>query len=305
MPVAAGSYCPVYSGISTANETVVLSKMYAHVVLILLAGICTCHSKPASSRIRNADEQQSVTQTLEPSRTPVDLGVLHQCAHPQKTKIDMGVCSKLVNYSVPSTLLHPLSLSNTLLYISTTYFNTYSNKQFDGYDETECAEVVLKYMCSLYFPKCEAKSHQLKAEFLLNDCSQEIESKCSPTMRNALKAYSGICYINSSTTVLAAECKPSSEYTLRKGVGYCASEVAGWSDVYLTDIMHVQLQQVEKLIEANWHSFNQSLGNSGYAKSCTRAYARLACRSVGKCWDQGNRAEMTATKEDCEFFVVW
>lgn len=274
--------------------------MYVYIVLILLAGFCTCLSKPASPSTRNADEQ---SVTVEPSKNPVDLGSLHRCNKPQASKIDMGVCSKYVDYSVPVTLLNPLSLSNTLFYISSTYYNIYSNEQFNGYDSTECAEVVLKYMCSLYFPKCEGSTDQLMAEFLLDNCDQEIRSKCASKIGDKLLSDGGICYID-ATNVTAAKCKRSSEYTFRKGEGFCSSEVTGWSDVYLTDLMYVQLQQVERLIEGNWRSFNLTFTNNGAkAKRCTQNYAKLACRSVGKCWDQGRRAEMTATKEDCNRFV--
>lgn len=272
-------------------------RLHVIVCLVLVAGVRTCHSKPTFSRSKK-DEEQSVTS--EPSNNPIDLGILESCRIPAEG--EMGVCGKFVDYSVPSTLLNPLTLSNTLLYASTAYSQTSSLQQVDGYDSDKCAEAQLKYLCGVYFPKCDSSTNQLLAEFSFDSCFQEITSKCSPTMGGQL-FNDGICLIN-STTVSAAKCRPSSEYELKSEKGFCSAAVAGWSDVYLTDLMHVQLQQAEDLILNYKNGFSFLLSKSA-ADVCTQAFARMTCESVGKCWDQGKRAEMSATREDCEFFWGW
>ena len=217
-----------------------------------------------------------------------DLGVLNTCATPR-----LSACSKYVDYQVPGVLADQRIVTIKEATIMAIYNVTKAELQ-SGYNSTKCAEALLELECHNQFPRCVDDSEGVhKVSFSDRSC-QKLMAQCAPSLASRF-ATEGYCSLN--TTVPLEQCKRTSDYS---GYQFC-NTVTGWSDWYITDWMHLYLQKIEQQIAA----FKMSVyGESRYSR-CVQRYIEFQCQSVGRCWDQGRRAELIPSHSDCDNVVNW
>ena len=253
-------------------------KLIVSLIIALTAVLLrkTSFGKPLERRPRAIEQLNSY-----------DLGRVDVCATPNLT-----VCGGYIDHQVPGVLAEPRLVAiregTTLANYKVTEAQTQA-----GYNSTLCAQAFLQLECRNQFPRCEQDSHGVRSvSFTDRDCRGSLMSQCSPSLANKFAA-EGYCSLNS--TVPLGQCKRTTEYS---GYQFC-NTVEGWSDWYITDWMHLYLQRIEKQIS----EFKVSAyGTSGV---CVQRFIRFSCQSVGRCWDQGRRAELIPSQKDCNNVVNW
>ena len=253
-------------------------KFVVSLTIVLTAVLLLCKTsfgKPLERRPRAIEQPNSY-----------DLGPVDVCATPTLT-----VCGDYIDYQVPGVLAEPRLVAIKEATILAAYEVTEKEIQV-GYNSTLCAQAFLQLECRNQFPRCEQDSHGVRSvSFTDRDCSS-LMSQCSPSLANKFAA-EGYCSLNS--TVPLGQCKRTTEYS---GYQFC-NAVEGWSDWYITDWMHLYLQRIEEQIS----EFKVSA--YGTSDVCVQRFVRFSCQSVGRCWDQGRRAELIPSQKDCNNVVNW
>lgn len=215
-----------------------------------------------------------------------DLGVLNTCVTPR-----LNACSKYVDYQVPGVLADQRMVAIKEATIMASY-NVIRAELQNGYNSTNCAEAFRELECHNQFPRCSDDSEGARKVSFSDRSCQKLTTQCAPSLANRF-ATEGYCSLN--TTVPLEQCKRTSEYS---GHHIC-NTVTGWSDWYITDWMHLYLQKIEQQIAA----FRTS--NYGDSTTCVQRYIEFQCQSVGRCWDQGRRAELIPSRTGCNNVVNW
>ena len=235
----------------------------------------------------------AIPVTTRTDVNPFDVGILDSCVVP--TKEQLLNCSKFITHPVPASLLSAtvlgikhkriLGLAQRAMEVETTA-GTASKA-------IPCSESVLEQQCRIEFPNCvdipsvnSTSTDNKSVEFIssYNCMNDEIctynEPNCVP-----------------NTTVPLASCTPVANLP---DISYC-NTLSGWSNIYITKWMHVQLQQVEQDIE----EFYNSISNPKAREVCGPYYAELRCGTIGRCSEQGTRVEINATQEICNSLINW
>ena len=219
-----------------------------------------------------------------------DLGPLDSCSLP--TSQQLSSCSGIVDYDVPSVLLSDKILAIKHKRIAG-YWNQGVGNEMEGTGNGTQAEVcgnwILAQKCREEFPPCHQTTATNKTvTFSPTSCSShpcmEHEPSCGPT---------------ASTTVSLTSCHAVSSLT-DYNYKYCSS-LSGWSTSYITKWMHVLLQEIENDV----FEFENTFTHEAAKRICVPLYAELLCGSVGRCSEQGTRAELNATREVCTALMNW
>lgn len=223
-------------------------------------------------------------QTVPAANNPYDLGLIDQCVTPK-----LSACSKYVDYNVPGVVAQQVVIKEATIMA---VYNQTKNEPQMNFDAEACAEAYLKMECRNQFPRCvEMENGQRHVSFTDESCS-EITEKCTPSLASRL-IQEGHCSLNS--TVPIHQCKRVSEYT---GYRFC-NGVPGFDMWYITDWMHLYLMKVEMEIAA----FQSTA--FGQNEECVHRYTQFKCQSVGRCWDQGARAETISSQDTCGNVLKW
>lgn len=220
--------------------------------------------------------------TSEPTTGPnaFDIGPIDECIVP--TPEQLPECHQYVDYAVPAALLATTSRS-------------IKEKQVSGAVDRvpdPCSELARRYQCRLQFPKCTDEGVQFTNDEA--ECTAALEM-CSDG--NMEYAYDHLC--GPSIEVSQSTC--TSVSTVIPDTDYC-QQLSGWSDWYVTEWAAVLLREAERDIDG----VNEFLSfQSDIQAACVPLYSQLRCGGVGKCWSQGNRLELNATREVCVKFFDW
>lgn len=219
-----------------------------------------------------------------------DLGPLDSCSLP--TSQQLASCSGIVNYDVPSVLLSDKILAIKHKRIAGYWSQGISNEMEgtgNGTQSEICGNWILAEKCRKEFPPCHQTTTTNKTvSFSTSSCSSH------PCMN-----YEPSCGMSASTTVSLTSCHAVTSFN-DYNYNYCNS-LSGWSTSYITKWMHILLQEVENDVFEFENTFTSELGK----KICLPLYAELLCGSVGRCSEQGTRAELNATSEVCTALMNW
>jgi len=221
-------------------------------------------------------------KTRENMEHPFDLGALSCCPTPSS---DLNVCTDLPEF-IPCTVANEMQArENSIKRV----FDSLSN--LNEVNST-CVEAVKSIQCRQKFPACVTlPSGEREVHFLLDDCEEQLES-CPTYLKNSL-IQEGLCLISNSSYPVN-NCEASSrEQPLN--LLHCTI------DWYLPEWIHQNL----KVINSELNELQNTFTFNGASSSCWAKYRNFRCKSVGRCWAQGDRLEGINTLEDCKEAVRW
>ena len=218
-----------------------------------------------------------------------DLGPLDSCSQPNSQQLSS--CSEYVDYAVPSVLLSENILAIKHKRIAGYWKQAMKNEMTGTGNGTQteiCGDWVLMQKCKEEFPPCQTAGTNEKM------VSFASTSSCS----NPCQHYEPSCGPNTATVSLTT-CYPVTSLN-DYSYNYCSS-LSGWSSSYITKWMHILLQE----IEYDLSDFEDTFTNDNAKRVCLPLYTELLCGSIGRCSEQGVRAELNATNEVCTALMDW
>ena len=219
-----------------------------------------------------------------------DIGPIDSCMVP--TSQQLPICSQYITYPVPAALLSEKAASIREKAVYGAYTNAFSLETNSGGSSTAigCASTIEEIECHQQFPACVDNATMVR--FNTTNCENKVVSSCSSTTADTLKT---TCGSNKDVDVPLSTCRPVTESSTYQ-YQYC-NKLPGWSSIYVTEWMHILLQEEESDIDAFVKVFRLNL--------CSSLYTELKCGGFGRCWDQGRRMELNATRELCESVINW
>ena len=170
---------------------------------------------------------------------------------------------------------------------------TYKDLATTNPQHANCSRDLGEVLCEQNFPTCVinadgSHSVELSAQ---DTCEQRMES-CPGYVRR-IDVFEDICslYEPESTTYSVSNCTVP-EITLT----YCNV------DWYLPEWGHQYLQQIDLELD-NMLNLNGEL--SGISDTCKQKVKDFHCRSVGRCWAQGDRLERINSINTCHEVSSW
>ena len=252
------------------------------VVILVAANLAACLGYPVVNlHIREIP--------IDPDNA-FDIGPIDSCIVP--TSEQLPICSQYITYPVPAALLSEKAASIREKAVYGAYTNAFSLETNSGGSSTAngCASTIEEIECHQQFPACVDNATMVR--FNTTNCKNKVVSSCSSTTADTLKT---TCGSNKDVDVPLSTCRPVTESSTYQ-YQYC-NKLPGWSSIYVTEWMHILLQEEESDIDAFVKVFGLNL--------CSPLYTELKCGGFGRCWDQGRRMELNATRELCESVINW
>ena len=215
--------------------------------------------------------QFAVKVDLSLTDNPLDIGLTNSCVPFQSS-----VCSEL-DYLVPEPVANTSDIIDA--YISGTLDRLgVSGECFNGLRDSLCAEA---------YPRCNQQEGTVNA-MVIQNCTQVIGT-CQP-----LQLTDEYCSFSISHASLH-QCKRIADFAENSGYVFkrCNSLLT-WDTEYVTEWMFNYLVEIDKDLD---NLFNQV--PNGINENCRIDYIGFRCRSVGRCWDNGNRIELTQNQGNC------
>ena len=248
------------------------------VIILIAASLAACLGNP----VVNLHKREIPDNAF-------DIGPIDSCIVP--TPEQLPTCSQYITYPVPAALLSEKAASIREKAVYGAHRNALSLEENSGSSSTAsvCASTIEEIECYQQFPACVDNATMVR--FNTTNCENQVVSSCSSTTADTLKIS---CGSNKDVDVPLSTCRPVTESSTYQ-YQYC-NKLQGWSSIYVTEWMHILLQEEENDIE----SLSVIVPNL-----CSSLYTELKCGGVGRCWDQGRRMELNATRELCESVIYW
>ena len=211
-----------------------------------------------------------------------DLGPLRCCRHR-----DSDVCPDMSEY-IPCPFVNEMEEREEIIRMRLENYdsNPSTNARYEN-----CSRDLGEVLCEQNFPTCVINadgSHSV--EFPAQDtCEQRMES--CPGFVRVIPVFQDICslYEPESTTYSVSNCTVP-EITLT----HCNV------DWYLPEWGYQYLQQIDLELD---NMLNGEL--SGISDTCWQKVKDFHCRSVGRCWAQGDRLEQINSINTCHELSSW
>lgn len=203
-----------------------------------------------------------------------DLGPLRCCPKPNIS----DVCPEVGEY-VPCTVVGDMDSRKERIKSRVDDYARYPNA------DSNCTDGLREIFCNQNFPTCVINEDGTQ-EIQLPDqqtCEEKLDT--CPSSMKSLASFQDICslYEPTSTTHSVSNCSASNIALTHCTVDWYIPE---WSHQYL------------KLIDTELDTARE-IQLSGLTNSCWEKVKKFRCRSIGRCWAQGDRLEHINTAEDC------
>ncbi len=206
------------------------------------------------------------------ANNPLDIGSVSSCVH-----INSTICPT-IDYMVPE------SIANLTNVIEEVIASTYARIS-PAAQTPECSSGLLESLCNQQYPRCNFEEKLVNAQIALN-CTQRL-STC--TSAGLADAYCNFEIVNASLD----QCKTIAELTNETGYVFKrCNRTSALDEDYVTKWMFNYLVSIDNDVDQILNLFPSS-------EQCTLDYIDFRCRSVGRCWDNGNRVELTRNQTDC------
>ena len=207
-----------------------------------------------------------------PTDNPLDIGSVKSCVSIQST-----MCSS-IDYLVPEPI------ANLAKVIEEVINSTYARVSPDA-QSIDCKNGLLESLCNEQYPRCNLEDKSVNAQVPVN-CTQRLSTCSSVEFANG---YCNFEIVNASLD----QCKTVTELANKTGYVFKqCNRVPDLNNDYVTEWMFNYLVSIDQDLDEFLSLFQTS-------EQCTLDYIDFRCRSVGRCWDNGNRIELTRNQTDC------
>ena len=211
---------------------------------------------------------------------PFDLGPLRCCRRPKISE----VCPDIGEY-IPCTVAGEMDSREERIESRVNNYEGYPNTN------SNCTDGLREVFCNQNFPTCvinEDGTHEVQLPDQ-QTCKEKLDT--CPERMKSLRFFIDICslYESTSTTYSVGNCSASNIALTHCTVDWYIPE---WSLQYL------------KLIDTELDTARE-IELSGLTDSCWEKVKKFRCRSIGRCWAQGDRLEHINSQEDCGSALSW
>ena len=254
----------------------------------LLCAICTlffCVFRDTRSTPFVQRNLQPVEEAVE-STNAYDAGPLDSCVVP-----DAPLCG--VDYLVPESVAR---IAAAIEEDITALFDSPSSRLLYGDD---CAETAKMLACVQRFPRCEIlENGDVQVTLTSLSCEDSLLESCDEDSAQTLLT-GGHCSLRNSSHV-ASECRSVAEHAAEAAPGdpgllHCTQDQQ-WQ---MTAWMYELLLYYDALFGGVAEDLVANYG------SCVEHQANFTCHMVGRCSDDGQRAELINNYEICQSFISW
>ena len=212
-------------------------------------------------------------QSVPSAANPLDIGSASSCV-----SVFSPICMDFVDYLVPEPIANLTDAIDAFIEI-----------QHDNADpdDGDCAEGLLEALCNEQYPRCNQSDRTVSAQLAVN-CTQRLGT-CTVLRSFLIDKYCNFEISNASLD----QCKTISQLSEESGYVFSrCSSLPSWGEDYMTEWMFSYLTEIDK-------SVDEFLSGRGISEQCKLDYISFRCGSVGRCWDNGNRIELTQNQADC------
>ena len=212
----------------------------------------------------------SVAQELS---NPLDIGGVYTCVVPNST-----VCN--INYPVPESIDFLSKIKDA--------FIAGKIGQITETESKECRDGLTQILCAEEYPHCMENKSIVTVPIpadcsnILSSCTNDVSSQhCDFTLSN----------------ISLGNCR-SIQDSMSELTNYAFAECdqlgSKWLSNYVTEWMFHYLKRIDSKVSDVLRSILTNLN-----EECKLQYRMFMCSEIGRCWDQGDRIELTVNKTDC------
>ena len=231
----------------------------------------------AFTLLRDGFQLNSCVDSNPTNTNPLDIGAVYNCTVPT----NLNFCS--ISYPVPEAVANLARVWEILA--KNEYETVEELVPMDGEldpESPECLAEVRERLCAQYFPRCYLEEQVVNVEF-------SNEPECLPSCQSNTKQQFCSVFEFRTNSSLGA-CKPVSEYA--KEYNYTFSICGHDADKrYVTEWMFHHLRREDRELKKS-ASFLTS-------EKCLEDYFNFKCEEIGRCWNQGERIELSKNMTEC------
>jgi len=204
-----------------------------------------------------------------------DLGPLQCCPSPRSE-----ICPNLSD-NVPCTVVNDLTARENKI---NSTLQTFNHPSIDK----ACYGNIQEILCKQYFPACVVNSDgtHLVQQPARTQCEAKLKS--CPAHLVSSSTYCSL-YTNNSVNYSISNC--SASVPTKLGLDHCTV------DWYLPEWIHPYLKKIDEELEATRGVL--------LTQTCWEKLRDFRCKSVGRCWAQGDRLEHINSIETCQELMRW
>lgn len=204
------------------------------------------------------------------SYNPLDIGAIRSCVRYQGSICD-------IDYFIPESVAN-------LTAIKDAFIEGIIN-QNEAANNEECSHRLCKLLCAEEYPQCVEEEDKVNV-ILPETCTQFLNT-CSGVEEH----FCDFATVN----LTLGQCKTIETLTAENNHSFKKCDrLETWTSDYITEWMFNYLKRVDEDVEI-------TLQNIPMSEECQLKYIEFKCSSLGRCWDDGNRIELTTNKTDCLF----
>ena len=214
------------------------------------------------------------------SYNPLDIGAIRSCVRYQSSI--NGECDDHIDYFIPESVANLTAIKDAFI-----KGVIMQNKVVN--DKGNCSLRLRKLLCAGEYPQCIEGEEKVNV-ILPENCTQFLNT-CSGVQEH----YCDFATVN----LTLGQCKTIETLTTENNHSFKQCDrLETWTSDYITEWMFNYLKKIDEDVEI-------TLQNIEMSEECQLKYIEFKCSSLGRCWDNGNRIELTTNKTDCLFIRNW
>lgn len=216
-----------------------------------------------------------------------DMGPLRCCPRPRDIEELVEECPNLSD-NIPCTMTSEQYIAGKVNYIRSII------SSYNGTVETSCINNLRDVLCEQSFSSCvigDDGSHEVQLPSR-NTCQDKL-SVC-PSQPVQLQ---DLCMIYERTS----DNSPAVNYSVASCRAYNITLAYCTIDWYLPEWTYRYVDEIERDLD----KLRGVLNSNTISDDCWSKLMNFRCKSVGRCWAQGDRLEYINSRQDCEEAFAW
>lgn len=208
----------------------------------------------------------------------LDIGSVRSCV-----PLRSNVCPELIHL-VPEPVAFKTNITDAFIQAFMKDFNDFG----EG-----CSEAVRVSLCNEYYPICDYQTNTVSTNVPVN-CTDNINNACtgSSLVRASVVEIACNDFLILNATSMD-QCKSVQQWSTEYGYTLKRCNDTSTINDYMTEWMFRYLVEIDD--ELNETITSRQPTNA----QCTSDFLSFGCASVGRCWNNGNRIELTHNQTDC------